>query len=279
MLKNNYALIPHLLRTAGEKSIALSKDFQVSEKGKNDYVTNVDRELDHWLSTQIQQLFPEHCIISEENTASFQEWGKDSRSYWLIDPIDGTEDFIHRKASYAVMVGFLEQQQPKLGFIYAPLRQTLYIGGVLAGSFSINEEFCTPQFQPLESETDCLIVLSKKDQRNYGAAILQAVPQAKFYSLGSFGLKVLEVVMGKAQAYIYLNRRVKLWDTVAPIAIAQQAQLVCSDLQGEPITFDQDSIDPTTLTHYQEVFISTPAFSNTYREKIYCALKKCGYYG
>lgn len=276
MLKDNYGRVGELLRSAGQEALRLrEKGFAVSEKGLNDYVTSVDQELDRWLTAQVKQLFPEHKIISEENSRSFQGWGARQGSYWLIDPIDGTEDFIQNMGTYAVMVGLLENGCPKLGFVYAPERDLLYWGGTLAGGFYINEDVQTIETGDMP---DCRVILSKKDQRNYGAAILQAVPNAKFYSLGSFGLKVLEVVMGNANAYIYLNRRVKLWDTVAPLAIARSCNFVCSDLGGQDISFNPQSVDLDTLTHHQEVFVATRQFSDRYRDKIYQALQKCGYY-
>jgi len=275
MSKESYMAVGNLVKLAGQRSLELRQQgFHVTQKGFDDYVTNVDQELDRWLSSEIRHLFPKHSVISEENSQSFLDWGQRQRGYWLIDPIDGTEDFIHNKGSYAVMVGLLENGCPQLGFIYAPVRQQLYVGGAVADQLAIATG------EGLEPPTNtCHIILSHKDQRNYGAAILQAVPQAKFYSLGSFGLKVLEVVMGRASAYIYLNRRVKLWDTVAPLAIARSANLVCSDLRGVDIQFTAAAVDAETLTHYQEVFIAQTDFSDRYRERIYHALKKCGYYG
>lgn len=275
MQKESYMAVGNLVKLAGQRSLELRQQgFHVTQKGFDDYVTNVDQELDRWLSREIRQLFPDHSVISEENPQSFLDWGQPHRGYWLIDPIDGTEDFIHNKGSYAVMAGWLENGCPQLGFIYAPVREMLYVGGAIADKLRLTnlERDHTPT-------NACPIILSSKDQRNYGAAILQAVPEAKFYSLGSFGLKVLEIVMGRASAYIYLNRRVKLWDTVAPLAIARSANLVCSDLRGVDIQFTTAAIDAATLTHYQEVFVAQPDFSDRYRERIYHALKKCGYYG
>jgi 3'(2'), 5'-bisphosphate nucleotidase len=112
------------------------------------------------------------------------------------------------------------------------------------------------------------VIVSKKDDLAYGDAIRAAVPNVEFYSLGSFGLKVMEVVQGRASAYIYLNRRVKLWDTVGPLAIAQAAGLVCCDLTGRQIGFGYDDIDPEKLTHNQVVVIGWSKFIDAYLEAI-----------
>jgi 3'(2'), 5'-bisphosphate nucleotidase len=74
----------------------------------------------------------------------------------------------------------------------------------------------------------------------------------------------MEVVEGRASAYIYLNRRVKLWDTVGPLAIARAAGLVCCDLQGLEIGFGYDDINPENLTHNQLIVIGWQSFIDEY---------------
>jgi 3'-Phosphoadenosine 5'-phosphosulfate (PAPS) 3'-phosphatase len=138
MQKDSYTAVAHLVRLAGQRSLELRQQgFHVTQKGFDDYVTNVDQELDRWLSSEIRQLFPNHSVISEENPRSFLDWGQRQRGYWLIDPIDGTEDFIHNKGSYAVMAGLLENGLPQLGFIYAPVREMLYAGGTIADKLGL----------------------------------------------------------------------------------------------------------------------------------------------
>ena len=90
--------ICHFIREIGQKAIHLRKaGFLVDEKGFDDYVTNVDRELDHLLSQKFQVWFPDDVVISEENPRSQELWQKyteTNQKYWFIDPIDGTADFI-----------------------------------------------------------------------------------------------------------------------------------------------------------------------------------------
>jgi 3'(2'), 5'-bisphosphate nucleotidase len=71
---------------------------------------------------------------------------------------------------------------------------------------------------------------------------------------------VLEVIRGQAGLYVYLNGRVKLWDTTGPLALAEAAGLVCCDLEGQPIRFDANSIYPKTLIHRQPLVIGWPAY-------------------
>lgn len=270
--------ICQFIREIGQKAIHLrALGFQVDEKGFDDYVTNVDRELDQLLGQKFQLWFPNDVVISEENSRSQELWKQHSQSndfnqkFWFIDPIDGTDDFIHGREFYSVMIGVLEAFQPVLGWVYAPHSDCLYFGGSTYNGVFLSSNGNPPEIlqfhAPIGTSCDRIIV-SKKDDLAYGHAIHAAVPNVEFYTLGSFGLKVMEVVQGNANAYIYLNRRVKLWDTVGPLAIAKAAGLICCDLEGREIGFGYDDIDPIKLTHNQIIVIGWPDFIEQYLKAI-----------
>jgi 3'(2'), 5'-bisphosphate nucleotidase len=267
--------ICQFIREIGQKAVQLrGLGFQVDEKGFDDYVTNVDRELDHLLSQRFQAWFPNDGIISEENTRSLELWQQKSKvnqKFWFIDPIDGTDDFIHGREFYSVMVGALESFQPVLGWVYAPKSDRLYFGGTAINGLFIATNGNVPEVlyshEPIGASRDRIIV-SKKDDLAYGDAIRAAVPDIEFDSLGRFGLKVMEVVQGRASAYIYLNRRVKLWDTVGPLAIARAAGLICCDLEGREIGFTYEDIDSEKLTHNQLIVIGWSKFIDEYLDAI-----------
>ncbi|MDX2255244.1 MAG: inositol monophosphatase family protein [Pseudanabaenaceae cyanobacterium bins.39] len=266
--------ICEFIRETGHKAIDLrDRGFQVQEKGFDDYVTNVDRELDVLISQRFQDWFPQDVVISEENRQSVHLWqsAETDRNFWFIDPIDGTDDFIHGREFYSVMVGALANTEPVLGWIYAPKSDLLYWGGTSAQGIYMSIKGSEAQSIPICPPTGACrdrLIVSKKDDLAYGVAIRKAVPNAEFYSLGSFGLKVMEVVLGRASAYIYLNRRVKLWDTVAPLAIAKAAGLICCDLQGRSISFSPDDINAENLIHHQVIVVGWPNFINEYLEAI-----------
>jgi 3'(2'), 5'-bisphosphate nucleotidase len=254
-----------------------SQEFQVLQKGVDDYVTSVDHWLDEQLSREIEALFPQDGLITEENTPSRQAFQQTYQRLWLVDPLDGTDDFIHRKKHYAVMVGTLEEHQPQAGWIYAPAFDHLYYGRVGQGLFQMQGDRPALSLVPLEppppSPYFCPILIGPKDQRQYGQAIQQEVPQAQFRTIGSFGLKVMEVICGRAGLYLYCNRRVKLWDTTAPIALAQAAGLVCCDLAGNPLDFSSTGVDAETLVHHQTMVIGWPSYVETLRSHLWQAIR------
>lgn len=257
--------IRRLMRECGQQAAQMAtQQFQVTQKGPADYVTSVDRWLDRQLSSGFAQLCPDDGAITEENDQSRPAFHAGYRRLWCIDPLDGTEDFIQRQPHYAIMVGLLSDWQPVAGWIYAPAFDRLYCGGPDWGLFTASGDAppvpMPAQQPPAPSASFCPVILGTKDQLNFGDAIARIIPEAQFYSLGSFGLKVLEVIQGRAGLYIYLNRRVKLWDTTGPLALAKTAGLTCCDLEGEPLSFSPDAIHPDTLTHKQPIVIGWPHF-------------------
>lgn len=262
-----------LLRACGQQAEQMAaQQFEISQKGPGDYVTSIDSALDQRLSTAFSTLFPGDGLITEENAQSRKKFTANYDRLWCIDPLDGTSDFIKRTWSYAVMVGLLQNYQATAGWIYAPAYDTLYYGGAGWGLFqAIADRAPVPLLSAAPAAPTvgfCPLLIGYWDQNHFGRAIARLIPSAQFYSVGSFGLKVLEVIQGRAGLYLYLNGRVKIWDTVGPIALAQAAGLVCCDLDGEAINFSASSIDCETLTHRQPILIGWPQYVDQLRPKL-----------
>ncbi|HIK17106.1 MAG TPA: inositol monophosphatase family protein [Leptolyngbyaceae cyanobacterium M33_DOE_097] len=249
--------------------------FEIAQKGPGDYVTSVDAALDRRLTEVIQSLFPADGLITEENPGSRLQFTESFKRLWCVDPLDGTEDFIAGNTEYAVMVGLLENYQPIAGWIYAPETDRFCWGGKGWGLYEASAGSTPKSLEivalPLTS-TFCPILIGKRDKTKFGETILQQIPGATFHSHGSFGLKVLEVIQGKAGMYVYLNRRVKLWDTCGPIALAIAAGLTCCDLDGEPIQFNPAALDQETLTHHQPMLIGWANYVEELRPRLKAAI-------
>lgn len=270
-----------IVRHCGLQIIQMaSQEFEVFEKGPEDYVTTIDQALDAQLSAAFSHLFPSDGVITEEDIQSRQNFYQKYARLWCIDPLDGTEDFIKGRSHYSVMVGLLEHYQPIAGWIYAPVYDQLYYGGVNWGLFQTSADGAP---MPLEiapqafSADSCRIMIGHRDQTRYGAAIARQIPKVEFSSLGSFGLKVLEVINGNVGLYLYLNGRVKLWDTAGPLALAKAAGLTCCTLEGDPIQFSPDAIDaidPDTLAHRQSIVIGWSDYVEALRPKLELAVNQ-----
>lgn len=230
--------------------------FEIYEKGENDFVTDVDRELDRKLTEVFSHQFPEDGLITEENSASLQRFWQPYSRLWCIDPLDGTQDFMNGDPGYAVMVGAIADRKPLAGWIYAPEYEALYYGGPELGLWQAQGGEAPHPLQPDRFTTSTQVILGFKDNQNYGAQLRAAIPSLQFESTpGSFGLKVLQVLQGKAGMYVYFNQRVKVWDTVAPIALAHAAGMMCCDLSGKPIRYSPEHLNTETLAHLQPIVI------------------------
>jgi 3'(2'), 5'-bisphosphate nucleotidase len=265
--------IRQIIRQAGKQAKRMATEpFEVSQKGPNDFVTSVDRALDQQLAAQFTTWFPQDGVITEENAQSTIAFHQPHHRLWLIDPLDGTDDYIQGHSGYAVMVGLLQDYQPIAGWIYNPAADQLYYGGQDWGLFQAVGEVEPQALQPIEpigpSKDFCPILIGYKDAQTYGQVIAQVIPEAQFYSLGSFGLKVMEVICGRVGLYLYLNGRVKLWDTTGPLALAKVAGLVCCDLEGQPLGFTPDAVDLRTLAHHQSILIGWPRYIELLRPRL-----------
>ncbi|MEO0377593.1 MAG: inositol monophosphatase family protein [Cyanobacteria bacterium P01_A01_bin.17] len=270
-------LIRTLLRQVGQQAKRMAtQPFDVSAKGPEDFVTSVDRALDRQLSTQFRTWFPDDGLITEENAQSVQAFRQSHMRLWLIDPIDGTEDFMHGRPNYAVMVGLLQNNQPTAGWVYSPARDQLYWGGPNWGLFQTSGpkpvQPLLAQPPPPPSPDFCPIMIGERDRKNYGTVLKRQIPAAQFQGLGSFGLKVMEVIQGRAGLYLYLNGRVKLWDTTGPLALARAAGLVCCDLEGKALQFTADQLNLDTLAHQQAILVAWPHYFEALQQPIQAAV-------
>lgn len=265
--------IRQLMMDCGSQARKQSKrEFGVFAKGVGDYVTTVDRLLDWQLAQGLANLFPNDGIVTEENALSRQIFRDGAHRLWAVDPIDGTADFIEQRSHYAVMTGLLDNYLPIAGWVYAPALEQFYCGGMDWGVFQASRS--ERQLQPLvvqappSPDQQCVIMIGYGDRKRFGSAIADQIPNVQFSTIGSFGLKVMEVMQGRAGLYVYLSQKVKIWDTVAPLAIAQAAGLICCDLVGNAIAFDPSCIDIDSLTHQQPILVGWPEYIYRFRSRL-----------
>ena len=102
-----------------------SKDLRVSTKGKDPYnfVTKADIKSDNYIRQRLQEEFPGDYMLSEENKNIPPEY---SGRVWIIDPLDGTKDFVNKGSGFSVMIGLCDNGKPILGVVYAPAKDLLY---------------------------------------------------------------------------------------------------------------------------------------------------------
>lgn len=189
----------------------------VEMKEGDEPVTAADRAVSTLCVDRLRAAFPADAVVSEE----LPDDGSRHRAArtWLVDPIDGTKDFIAGRPGFAVMIGLITQGRPTLGVVYQPLTDRLYFAHAGGGAFVATAEAAP---QPLRVST----------VSDLAAARVHEEPP-----LGSLGLKLCHLAAGERDLYVNPAARCKLWDTAAPEIILREAGGQLTDARGEPLRY------------------------------------------
>ncbi len=227
-----------LVRQAGQVALKHFGRAQRLTKRHAEAVTAADRETQRFIISGLRSRFPGDGLIGEENDtgdAITFECPDPQGRVWVIDPIDGTNNFIAGLQNFAVCVGLLEAGQPVLGVVYDVCRNQMYSAARGSGAFLDGQPIAVVQ-TPLGDSSMLMLTANMldKDQRLPGYAI-QWLGQTKWKvrMLGSAALEAMQVAAGVAHAALTVNG--KLWDVAAPAAIVLAAGGVVTDLGGRSI--------------------------------------------
>jgi 3'(2'), 5'-bisphosphate nucleotidase len=191
-------------------------------KGRDNPVTEADRAASAFLVEELKRLFPEDGILCEEEPDDAQRLSK-SR-VWIIDPMDGTKEFIDHRDEFAVMVGLAVHGIPSLGVVYQPTTEKLYYALTGSGAFVKTEKATrllrvSPESNPLRMT----VALSRSHHSPEVDLIRGRLGIHKSISLGSLGLKAGLICEGLAHLYLHIGLGTNQWDTCAPQAILHEA--------------------------------------------------------
>ncbi len=201
----------------------------VREKGAADYVTRADIEISHYLHGSLKKLFPGTGFLSEEESAESGSFN----NYWILDPIDGTTNFIYQNKLCALSLGYYKNKEPEAGIIYLPYEKELFWAQKGKGAFLNGNAICCSKETKL---SECLGMFEYNPyyKEDYKEASDQAV---KMYlhckdvrTLGSAAAELAYVACGRAD--VLVNRYLKPWDYAAGAVIVSEAGGKVTDLSG-----------------------------------------------
>lgn len=243
-------LIIEIARAAGVlameqygKVLRLTKSHRATQ---NEAVTEADRSCQRLIVSELKKHFPTDGIIGEESDDGSDitvEMSDPNGRVWVIDPIDGTNNFIGGADNFAVCIGLLEAGQPTLGVVFDVTRNRVYAGAKDIGAIVGDRA----ALAPTDAMTDASILMCTSNLLNKqgvaGSWITTLMNQTtwKVRMLGSAALEAVAVAGGTAHAAITVNG--KLWDCVAPAAVVIASGGVVTDLAGK-------AIFPFDLTNY-----------------------------
>jgi 3'(2'), 5'-bisphosphate nucleotidase len=194
----------------------------VEWKGPGDPVTTADREANDLIVSNLAREFPDHAILSEETP---DDLSRLKRSHvWMIDPMDGTREFIDHRDEFAVHIGLAVNGAPMLGIVYQPTANRLYYGAQDMGAFLFANGTLTPLRVSNEAIASRMTMVVSRSHRSARIeAVRERMRIKNVVRTGSVGLKVAAVCEGLAHLYVHTGGSTHLWDTCGPEAILRAA--------------------------------------------------------
>lgn len=238
-LKNDeIEFLLELVERAGRVALAMRESVDIQEKtGPHDKVTSADLELSRILVEEMSQRFPKDTIVSEED-AERGEVPTTGR-VWMIDPIDGTESYIRNDGQYSVMVGLLADGIPVFGFVNVPVEKLTYFGGPDYGCWKLMEDGTKYRFDAVpELNIDGLVkvIMGFRDRKRH--PWIEELEQVQLIKTGSIGVKVARILERRADLFVHMSGKLKMWDTAGPVAIALAGSLEVGTMQTDDLKFE-----------------------------------------
>jgi 3'(2'), 5'-bisphosphate nucleotidase len=214
---------------------------EVEYKTPDEPVTEADRSANQHILARIQAAFPDDGILSEESKDDLNRLEKER--VWIIDPLDGTKEFIARNGEFSIMIGLAIGGYPALGVLYQPDGGLLYTGVVGHGAFLYEEDEHIPVTVSDRRELRQMVLVSSRSHRKQIVDdIRRALRITSERRTGSVGLKVGQIARQLADLYIHPSPGCKEWDICAPEAVLRAAGGTITDCWGNPLIYNKRDV-------------------------------------
>ena len=223
----------------------------VQEKGDGSPVTLADQEAERFIQRKLAELVPDVPMVGEESKAAGDMPDLTGHDYfWLVDPLDGTKEFINGSNDFTVNIGLIHKDEPVMGVVYMPATGVLYAGHGLGTAIRWSDESQSRQDRSIIARPPPAEGLTIMGSRSHGnnermQDFLSGFKVKKIVPRGS-SLKICAIAEGKADMYPRLGPTCE-WDTAAAHAVLNAAGGVLTGLNGEPFTYghvDRDMLNP-----------------------------------
>src|SRR3989304_1620295 len=213
--------------------------FLSSLKNDNELITEADIKS----NTIIQKIISEsnYPILSEETTDNKERLNH--KKIWIVDPLDGTTDFVNRTGEFTIMIGLVENNKPILGVIYWPTEKKLFLGQKGQGAFKFyNGNWTKISVSDISELEKCRVVGSRYHISDKERNLLTSLKISKFTSKGS-SLKVTDVSSGNAELYFTTTNKIKQWDTCASYCLVTEAGGKMTDMFGNDLEYNTEKLN------------------------------------
>ncbi len=241
------------------------KNSQISTKSKNDFVTDLDKRSEGIIVSVIKEHFPNHGILAEEGGL-----GKGDGTLWIIDPLDGTSNYIHQFPMFSVSIGVLRENTLRAGVIYDPLHKEMFTAQKGKGAFLNGKRVRVTRVKRLaDSLMATGIPFRARDRFDEYLKSFEKI------SLGSVGLRrggsaaldLAYVACGRFDGFWEIN--LSPWDIAAGALIIEEAGGRVTDLWGNPDYLKSgDILASNGLIHHELRKITLRTFTQLHRNKL-----------
>lgn len=219
-------------------------DEVVSERKADDSpLTQADRTAHAILTRRLQERYPHIPVLSEEGEEIPYETRRMWRQFWLVDPLDGTKEFLHRNGEFTINIALIEDGYPVIGVVYVPVLDLLYIGDRIIG--------CKREFRGIKtnlrlegtmalSDGVIRVVHSRSHISDALRDFLKKMPEHQAISRGS-SLKFCAVAAGEADLYPRFGPTME-WDTAAGQAVVEAAGGIVVDRNGSRLRYNKEDL-------------------------------------
>lgn len=230
------------LRAGAEILDVYNSDFAVEQKDDTSPVTEADRRAEvlilDALRAEVTDAYP---IVAEEEMAAGKLHDVGDRPFWLVDPLDGTKEFIKRRGDFTVNIALIENGRPKLGVVHAPAKNVTYWGSPL-GAFAAKDGSGAHPIACRPMPATGLVAVASKSHRNPELEeFLAQYDLAESIAAGS-SIKFCLVAEGRADLYPRTGRTME-WDTAAGHAVVIFAGGSVTDFAGNDLTYGKPGFD------------------------------------
>lgn len=230
-----------LAERAGEAILAVRKTAKVNMKAGGEPVTEADLAANEIIVEGLKERFPHDAILSEEtaDAASRLDVGR----LWIIDPIDGTKEFIAGTDDFAVHIALAVGGEAVMGVVFQVAKRRLFHAVKGHGAHLTDVSVRTRDTKPLRvsrnADADHMrLTVSRFHRSRKLSAMMHALAPKEIVPAGGVGIKMALVAKGSVDCYLHPSRAVHEWDTCAPAILVREAGGLVTDMFGGPIRYN-----------------------------------------
>jgi len=216
-------------------------DMGITKKADDSPLTRADLASHELINEALTRLWPEIPVLSEESADIPWETRQSWQQYWLVDPLDGTKEFINRNGEFTVNIALIRDHQPVMGIVHVPVTDISYYGARETGAWKQHGNSTATAIKVRQPAAEPMMVVGSRSHANPElASQLNKLGPHELISMGS-SLKFCHVAEGLADFYPRLGPTCE-WDTAAAQAVVEAAGGQVVKIDGSPLGYNSKEV-------------------------------------